>query len=60
MEDFNCLQQLGTLDEYLMRFEELQALLLVRNPTMHETHFLESYIGGLKPAIKSFVRTFHP
>jgi len=55
VEDFNKLQQMGTLEEYLARFEELKALLLVRNPTMPEAHFLESFIGGLKPAIKSFM-----
>ncbi|KAJ8426128.1 hypothetical protein Cgig2_000996 [Carnegiea gigantea] len=30
IEDFNRLQQLGTLDEYLAQFEELKALLLKR------------------------------
>jgi len=59
VEDFNRLQQTGTLGKYLTRFEELQALLQVRNPTMPETYFLESFIGGLKPAIKSFVRAFN-
>ena len=54
-EDFNRLQQTGTLEEYLVRFEELKALLLVRNPTMPESYFLESFIGGLQPVIKSFV-----
>jgi len=60
VEDFNRLQQGGTLDEYLVRFEELKALLLVRNPMMPASYFLESFVGGLKPAIKSFVRALNP
>jgi len=33
---------------------------LVRNPLIPETFFLESFIGGLKPVIKSFLRAFNP
>jgi len=56
----NRLLPVGNLDEYLTRFEELKALLLIRNPTMPDTYFLESFIGGLKPAIESFVRALNP
>lgn len=55
VEDFNRLQQPGTLEEYLTKFEELQSLLLVRNPTMPDTYFLESFIGGLKPLYEHFI-----
>jgi len=41
-------------------FEELKALILLRNPTMPESYLLESFIGGLKPAIKTLVRAFKP
>lgn len=58
--DFNRLQQIGTLEEYLTLFEELKALLVLINSTMAELYFLESFIGELKPTIKSFVRAFHP
>ena len=60
VEDFNRLQQTGTLEDYLIRFEELKALLLVRNPSIPESYFLESFIGGLKPIIKLSVRAFNP
>ena len=60
VEEFNRLQQTGTLDEYLAKFEELKALILIRNPNMPDTYLLESFIGGLKPAIKSLVRAFKP
>jgi len=51
VEDFNRLQHTGTLEEYLTRFDELKALLMARNPTMPESYFLESFAGGLKPAL---------
>ena len=60
VQDFNRLLQTGTLDEYLAKFEELNALLLIRNPNMPDTFLMESFIGGLKPAIKSLVRAFKP
>ena len=60
VEDFNRLQQTGTVDEYLTKFEELKSLLLVRNPNMPESYLLESFIGGLKRAIKALVRAFKP
>ena len=42
------------------KFKELKALLLLRNPTMPESYFLESFIGGLTAAIKPIVRAFKP
>ena len=60
VEDFNRLQQTGTVDEYLTRFEELKSLFLVRNPNMLESYLLESFIGGLKLAIKALMRAFKP
>lgn len=59
-EEFNRLQQDGTIDEYLAKFEELKALLLVRTPTMLASYFLESFIGGLKPVVKPLVRATNP
>jgi len=57
-EEFNKLQQTGTLDDYLAKFEELKALISVRTPNMHEAYFLECFIGGLKPTIKPLVWAF--
>jgi len=34
VEDFNRLQQTGILDEYLEKFEELKALILIRTSNM--------------------------
>jgi len=60
IEDFNKLQQNGTLDEYLAKFEELKALILLRNPNTPKSYLLEGFIGGLKLAIKTLVRAFKP
>ena len=60
VEDFNKLQQTGTVDDYLAKFEELKSLLLLKTPTMPDTHLLDSFIGGLKPAIKPLVKAFKP
>jgi len=32
---------------------------LLKNPTLPNDYFVDSFIGGLKPSIKSFVRAFH-
>ena len=58
VEEFNRLQQTSTIDEYIAEFEELKAFILLRTPNMPEDYLLESFIGGLKPAIKSSVRAF--
>ena len=58
--EFNRLNQSGSLDDYIAKFEELKALLLLRNPTMPEPYFLESFIGGLTAAVKPIVRSFKP
>ena len=58
MEEFNKLAQFGSLDDYIAKFEELKALLLLRNLTMPDSYLLESSIGGLSDAVKPIVRSF--
>jgi len=60
VEDFNRLQQLGTLEEYLQKIWRTHSTLVGKNSTVPEAYFLESFTGGLKPAIKSFVRALNP
>ncbi|XP_074297152.1 uncharacterized protein LOC141627838 [Silene latifolia] len=60
VEEFNKLQQTGTLEEYLDNFENLRGLMLQRNALLPDSHFLDSFVGGLKPTIKPFVRALRP
>ena len=60
IEEFNRLQQDGTIDEYLAKFEELKALMLLRARMMPISYFLQSFIRSLKPATKSLVKDVNP
>lgn len=60
VEEFNKLSQSGTIDEYLDTFENLKGLMPQRNPLLPEEYFLDSFMGGLKPNLKHFVRAFKP
>lgn len=60
VEEFNKLQQEGSLEDYLERFEELKSPLLQNRPFMPPEYFLDSFIGGLKAHIKPFVKAFDP
>ncbi|KAK9713615.1 hypothetical protein RND81_06G039800 [Saponaria officinalis] len=60
VEEFNKLRQISSIDDYLDAFENLRGLMLQRNPLLPDQYFLDSFIGGLKPAIKPFVRAFKP
>ncbi|KAH0687145.1 hypothetical protein KY284_017698 [Solanum tuberosum] len=57
VEEFNKLSQIGSVDEFLGRFEDLKAQMLIRNPALNEAHFLSSFIGAL---IKFAVKLFKP
>ncbi|CAH9071517.1 unnamed protein product [Cuscuta epithymum] len=59
-EEFNRLQQFRSLDEYMDQFEQLRSLLLQRTERLPEEFFLDRFIGGLNPTIKSFVKAFKP
>lgn len=60
VEEFNKLTQVGTLEDYLDKFEDLMSLMIQKNPEIPDSYFLDSFIGGLKPTIKYFVRSFDP
>jgi len=59
VEDFHKLYQLGTVEEYLEKFEELKALLM-QNMPLPDEYFVSSFIGGLKPQLKPFVKALDP
>ncbi|XP_075101843.1 uncharacterized protein LOC142177270 [Nicotiana tabacum] len=60
VEEFNKLSQKGTVDEFLGKFEDRKAQMLVRNPQLNESHFLSSFIGALKEEIKFGIKLFKP
>ncbi|KAF3649019.1 hypothetical protein FXO38_17877 [Capsicum annuum] len=60
VEEFNKLSQTGTIDEFLGRFEDLKAQMLIRNPALNEAHFLSSFIGALKEEIRFAIKMFKP
>lgn len=60
IEEFNKLQQTGTVLEYQERFEELKSLLLTKDPRLPETYFISSFISGLREELKPAVRMMKP
>lgn len=60
VEEFNKEMQTGSLDDYLEKLEELKALMLVKNPSLPDDYFVDSFIGGLASYIKPFTRALKP
>lgn len=60
VEQFNKLQQLGTIEEYIDEFDNLRSLMEQFHHVLPDPYMLESFIGGLKPAVKPFVKAFKP
>ena len=60
VEEFNKLNQTGSIDEYLERFKELKSLMQVRNPLLPADYYVDSFVGGLSPQIKSLTKAFKP
>ena len=60
VEEFNKLAQVGSIDEYLEKFKELKSLMQVKNPLLPIDYFVDCFVGGLSPQIKSFTRAFKP
>nr|XP_027067626.1 uncharacterized protein LOC113693266 [Coffea arabica] len=60
VEEFNKLQQIGTVQEYEEKFEELKTLMLTKNPKLDESYFVSSFISGLKEEVKPMVKMFKP
>ncbi|PHU01203.1 hypothetical protein BC332_30990 [Capsicum chinense] len=58
--EFKKIEQKGTVDEYLEKFEELKTWVLIRNPTLSEEFFMELFIEGLKEEIRHIVKMLNP
>ncbi|KAK6135833.1 hypothetical protein DH2020_030441 [Rehmannia glutinosa] len=58
---FNKLRQEGTVQDYILEFEELRAFMLDRvNKTHSEEYFMESFISGLKTEIREMLELLKP
>ncbi|XP_060178154.1 uncharacterized protein LOC132608099 [Lycium barbarum] len=60
IREFKKIEQKGTVDEYLEKFEELKTWVLIRNPSIPEEFFLEFFIEGLKDDIRHTVKLLDP
>nr|XP_027123207.1 uncharacterized protein LOC113739959 [Coffea arabica] len=60
VEEFNKLQQVGSIEDYQERFEELKPLMMIKNRNLDENYFISSFISGLKEEIKPVVRMLKP
>jgi len=60
VEEFNKLQQVGSLDDYLDSFEELKSMMIQKTPCLPDDFFIDSFVGGLKPQLKPFVKALRP
>ncbi|XP_074327433.1 uncharacterized protein LOC141665350 [Apium graveolens] len=60
VELFNKLHQIDDLEAYVDEFENLRSVMLQSNHVLPEVYILNSFIGGLKPTIKPFVKAFKP
>jgi len=60
VEEFNKLQQLGTVLEYQVRFEELKAVMLIHNPYLTKAYFVSSFINGLSEELRPMVKVLQP
>ncbi|KAK2985943.1 hypothetical protein RJ640_001571 [Escallonia rubra] len=58
MGSFNRLVQTGSIGEYFNQFEEMRAQVVQEFDYLDETYFCMSFIGGLKPEIRSRVEQF--
>lgn len=58
--EFKKIQQRGTINEYLEKFEDLKAWVLIRSPTIPEEFFLEFFVEGLKEDIRHTVKMLNP
>ncbi|XP_071917152.1 uncharacterized protein [Coffea arabica] len=60
VEEFNKLQQIGNVEEYQEKFEELKALMMIKNQNLDENYFIFSFISGLKEEIKPMIKMLKP
>lgn len=50
-EEFTALKQLGSVDEFTEKYEEMRSLLLHERPYLTKEYFLQNFICRLKPTL---------
>lgn len=60
LEELDGLVQMGSVEEYHSRFEELMHRVLVYNKGYDETYFVTKFVGGLKTEIKIAIKLHKP
>nr|XP_009765059.1 PREDICTED: uncharacterized protein LOC104216648 [Nicotiana sylvestris] len=60
LEKFKRVEQRGSVNEYLERFEDLKAWVLIKYPTIPEEFFLGFFIEVLKEEIKHTIKILDP
>lgn len=58
--EFNKLKQMGSVDEYIQKFEELKSYMTQRNRHLDEDYFVKSFISGLKEDVRVMVEMLLP
>ncbi|KAK6132617.1 hypothetical protein DH2020_033647 [Rehmannia glutinosa] len=59
--EFNKLKKSGSYNEYVERFEELRAcMMLINNLEYSEEYFIASFVSGLSEEVQSFLTMFEP
>lgn len=60
VEQFNKLHQIDSLETYIDEFEDLSSVILQHHHSIPDEYILESFVGGLKPGVKPFVKALKP
>ena len=60
VEQFNKLQQTGSIEDYIDEFDNSRSLMEQHHHVLPDLYLLGSFIGGLKPTVKPFVKAFKP
>jgi hypothetical protein len=60
MESFHHLKQTASVSEYILKFEELMALMQMEHPGLTEQYFVSSFIARLKEGIKHYLIPHSP
>lgn len=59
-EEFMTLRQVGTMEEFTEKYEEIRSILLQEIPYLTEEYFLNNYVCRLKMNIRCSVRAARP